>query len=88
VAHPGAFFEASGFAVLNAEGLGLAADHATGAVPQRTVYDLVCRGDRREADGIFISCTSLRAIGPRQESGCRSRESQPEVDDAEHGSAA
>lgn len=57
------FFEASGFAVVHAEGLGLAEDHAIGAVDLGQVYALARRGDRPEADAVFISCTNLQTIG-------------------------
>lgn len=57
------FFEASGFKVLNAVGMGLDHDRTIGQVSLEQVYHLAKGGDRPEAEAVFISCTGLRTIG-------------------------
>lgn len=57
------FFEANGFEVVAALGLGLTTDPAIGGVSLATVCELARRGDRPRAEAIFISCTNLRTIG-------------------------
>jgi maleate isomerase len=57
------FFEASGFKVLNAVGMGLDHDRTIGRVTLEEVYHLARRGDRPEAEAVFISCTGLKTIG-------------------------
>lgn len=57
------FFEANGFAVAHAVGLGIVEDHALGAVPLDEVDRLVRAADRPDADAVFISCTNFRSIG-------------------------
>ncbi len=57
------FFEANGFAVANAVGLGISDDHALGSVPLDEVYRMVRAADHPAADAVFISCTNFRTIG-------------------------
>jgi maleate isomerase len=57
------FFEANGFAVPNAVGLGITEDHALGRVPLEDVYRLARDADRPDADALFLSCTNFRTIG-------------------------
>jgi maleate isomerase len=57
------FFEASGFKVLNAVGMGLDHDRTIGRVTLEEVYRLARRADHPDADAVFISCTGLRTIG-------------------------
>ena len=57
------FFEASGFKVLNAVGMGLDQDRAIGQVTLEEVYHLARRADRPDAEAVFISCTGLKTIG-------------------------
>lgn len=56
-----AFLEAQGFEVVSVRGLGLSGK-AIREVPPERVHDLVCSADASDADGIFVSCTDLRAI--------------------------
>jgi maleate isomerase len=57
------FFEANGFAVAKAVGLGISDDHALGSVPLVEVDRMVRAADDPSADAIFISCTNFRTIG-------------------------
>ena len=57
------FFEANGYKVLNAVGLGLDTDLKIGRVSLEDVYHLAKQADRPDAEAIFISCTGLRTIG-------------------------
>jgi maleate isomerase len=57
------FFEASGFKVLNAVGMGLDHDRTISRVPPEEVYRLVRRSDHPDAEAIFISCTAFKTIG-------------------------
>jgi maleate isomerase len=57
------FFEANGFAVENAVGLGISDDHALGSVPLDEVSQMVRAADHPAADAVFISCTNFRTIG-------------------------
>lgn len=57
------FFEASGFKVLNAVGMGLDHDRTIGRVTLEEVYHLARRGDHPDAEAVFISCTGLKTIG-------------------------
>jgi maleate isomerase len=57
------FFEANGFAVANAVGMGISEDRALGRVPLEDVYRLARDADRADADAIFLSCTNFRTIG-------------------------
>ncbi len=57
------FFEANGFEVANAVGLGITEDHALGRVPLEDVYRLARDTDRADADAVFLSCTNFRTIG-------------------------
>jgi maleate isomerase len=57
------FFEASGFKVLNAVGMGLDHDRTISRVTPEEVYHLARRSDHPEAEAIFISCTAFKTIG-------------------------
>lgn len=57
------FFEASGFKVLNAVGMGLDHDRTIGRVTLEEVYHLARRSDHPDAEAVFISCTGLKTIG-------------------------
>ena len=57
------FFEASGFKVLNAVGMGLDHDRTISRVPPEEVYHLARRSDHADAEAIFISCTAFKTIG-------------------------
>lgn len=57
------FFEANGFAVANAVGLGISDDRALGSVELDEVYRMVRAADHPDADAVFISCTNFRTIG-------------------------
>lgn len=55
------FLGKNGFEVVACEGLGLSGPVIREQTPE-TVYELVKRVDRPEADGIFVSCTDFRAM--------------------------
>ena len=57
------FFEASGFKVLNAVGLGLDHDRTISRVSLEEVYHLARRSDHPDAEAVFLSCTALKTIG-------------------------
>lgn len=54
-----AYLEASGFDVVALTALGLATVEDVYAVDERQVLGAVARGDRPEADALFVSCTAL-----------------------------
>jgi maleate isomerase len=56
------YLEAQDISVLNIEGLGILDDQDTNNLPPEAAYRLSMKADVPEADGIFISCTSLRTI--------------------------
>lgn len=56
-----AFLEAQGFAVVSVRGLDLSGRAIREVAPDR-VYDLACSADDADADGVFVSCTDLRAL--------------------------
>lgn len=56
-----AFLEAQGVEVVSVRGLGLSGSAIREVVPER-VYDLACSADVAAADGLFVSCTDLRAL--------------------------
>jgi maleate isomerase len=55
------YFESQGFSVVSLQGLGLSGA-AIREVPPEEVCRLVRSADRPDADGIFVSCTDLRAM--------------------------
>lgn len=55
------FLNKTGFEVVSCQGLGLSGPAIREVAPE-TVYELVKKVDRPEADGIFISCTDFRAM--------------------------
>jgi maleate isomerase len=57
------FFEASGFKVLNAVGMGLDHDRTISRVTPEEVYHLARRSDHPDAEAVFLSCTALKTIG-------------------------
>jgi maleate isomerase len=56
-----AFLEAQGFEVVSVRGLGLSGKAIREIAPEQA-YDLACSADVAAADGVFVSCTDLRAI--------------------------
>jgi maleate isomerase len=57
------FFEASGFKVLSAVGLGLDHDRTISRITPEEVYRFARRSDHADAEAIFISCTAFKTIG-------------------------
>lgn len=56
-----AFLEEQGFEVVRVRGLGLSG-RAIREVPPDRVHALACSADTPSADGVFVSCTDLRAL--------------------------
>lgn len=56
------FMEDSGLRVVSLKGLEIVKAPAIAQVPPSQVYQLAKEVDRREADGIFISCTNFRGV--------------------------
>ena len=61
------YFEAIGHEVLYTRGLGISTDLEMTSLAPEAVYDLARSAWRPEADGMVISCTSLRTIEILQE---------------------
>ncbi|MEM3891972.1 MAG: aspartate/glutamate racemase family protein [Nitrososphaerales archaeon] len=56
------YLEKHGFTVINIKGLGLSDNHEIASQSPQVVYALARSVDSGEAEGIFISCTNLRAL--------------------------
>lgn len=56
-----AFLSAQGFDVVSVRGLGLSGKTIREVAPER-VHELACSADVPAADGVFVSCTDLRAM--------------------------
>ncbi len=56
------YLEERGFEIVNMEGLGIREGPLLSLQEVETVYSLAMRVDKREADGVFLSCTGLHAI--------------------------
>jgi maleate isomerase len=56
------YFPAKGFEVLHIEALSIRDAYELGDVPPHKVYSLVKSAARKEADGIFVPCTTFPAI--------------------------
>ena len=56
------FLEASGFEVLDAQGLGLVDNLVVGRLSADTAYDLAMKVNRADADAIVLSCTNWRTM--------------------------
>ena len=57
------FFQQNGFDVMASRGLGYQKDIDVGAISLERVYHLVRETTHPDSDGVFISCTNLRAVG-------------------------
>ena len=57
------FLEEHGFKVLRIIGLGIESNVEIGRVPPQITRELALRAFSNGADGLFISCTNLKAIG-------------------------
>jgi len=56
------FLEGNGFRVVDIKGLGIDTFGEYARQDPQVIYDLAKETDRRDADGIFISCADLRAL--------------------------
>jgi len=56
------YLEAKGIRVVKISGLGLSDNHSIAAQTPQTIRKLVRSADSSDAEGIFISCTNLRAL--------------------------
>ena len=57
-----AYFQGSGFEIVNLVTLGMADGVAIGAVPSEKVFELGTQADTPEAQALFISCTALPTL--------------------------
>jgi len=57
------FLEASGVTVLEAQGLGLVDNLVVGRLDDMSAYELTCRIDQPDADGIVLACTNWKTMG-------------------------
>ncbi len=57
------FFNANGFDVTSAHGLGITDNLELDALPLEQIYEFVKNSVDDSADGVFISCTGIRTIG-------------------------
>ncbi|MGQ0522099.1 MAG: maleate cis-trans isomerase family protein [Betaproteobacteria bacterium] len=57
------FLEANGFAVVDAQGLGLVDNLVVGRLDETSAYDLARRVDRPDAEGIVLACTNWKTMG-------------------------
>lgn len=58
-----AFLEAHGFSVLDFYCFGYEDDWDMGFIPPERTYEMARKINRSDADGVFLSCTNLRAVG-------------------------
>lgn len=56
------YLEGKGIKVAKVRGLGLSDNHSIAAQTPQIIYELVHSADSSDAEGVFISCTNLRAI--------------------------
>ena len=56
------YLESEGISVVNMEGLGIVNDQETNNLSPEAAYRLAKKADLPEAEAVFISCTSVRAI--------------------------